>query len=267
MTSVNGNTGAVVLTGDNVRINETSTVTLNAALAGKQDAITETSDLTANSITAKGTVTAHILVAGGGYEDSKFDCNTEAYLNYDTRIGWQSGRLRCARTDDDFLFDFNKSASAGNRIRFNDDVTILEPMPEITDSSNIVPTTAWVQGVAATKANINADNFSTAGKAVLAGMGMPSAKYIDLTLGASGVAYTAPANGWLFLMKMATSAAQNIHFSCNGREAIAWGSTNNVNVALLFPVFAGDVVVVSYNASGATKSFRFIYADGSQPET
>lgn len=267
VTSVNGNTGAVVLTGDNVRINETSTVTLNAALAGKQDSITETSDLTANSITAKGTVTAHILVVGDGYEGTAFTCNTDAELNYDVNIGYSSGRLRCMSNEYNWLFDFNKSASAGDRIRFNDDVTILSTMPDATDSSNIVPTTAWVQGVAATKANINADNFSVAGKAVLAGLSMPSSRYLDLTLGASGVSYTAPANGWLFLMKMATSAAQNIHFSCNGREGIAWGSTNNVNVTLLFPVHAGDVVVVSYNASGATKNFRFIYADGSQPVT
>lgn len=268
VTSVNGNTGAVVLTGDNVRINETSTVTLNAALAGKQDSITETSDLTANSITAKGTVTAHILVAGDGYEGTEFNCNTDAYLNYDTRIGWQSGRLRCARTDDNFLFDFNKSASAGDRIRFNDDVTILSTMPDATDSSNIVPTTAWVQGVAATKANINADNFSVAGKAVLAGLSMPSGKHTNLTLGASGTTYTAPANGWFYLMRRAHGATQSIQLSYNNNSIIAWGNnTDNINIALLLPVSAGGVVTVDYTATGPETIFRFVYADGSQPAT
>lgn len=268
ITSVNGNTGAVVLTGDNVRIHETSTVTLNAALAGKQDSITETSDLTANSITAKGTVTAHILVAGDGYEGSKFTCNADALLDGITDIGWRTGRLRCMSNEYNWLFDFNKSASAGNRIRFNDDVTILSTMPDATDSSNIVPTTAWVQGVAGTKANINADNFSVAGKAVLAGMGVPSAKYIDLTLGASGTTYTAPANGWFYLMRRAHGATQSIQLSYNNISIIAWGNTtDNIDIALLLPVSAGGVVTVDYTATGPETTFRFIYADGSQPVT
>lgn len=268
VTSVNGNTGAVVLTGDNVRINETSTVTLNAAIAGKQDSITETSDLTANSITAKGTVTAHILVAGDGYEGSKFACNADALLDGITDIGWQTGRLRCMGNEYNWLFDFNKSASAGNRIRFNDDVTILSTMPEITDSSNIVPTTAWVQGVAATKANTNADNFSVAGKAVLAGLSTPSGKHTNLTLGASGTTYTAPANGWFYLMRRAHGATQSIQLSYNHNSIIAWGNnTDNINIALLLPVSAGGVVTVDYTATGPETIFRFVYAEGSQPAT
>lgn len=262
VTSVNGNTGAVVLTGDNVRINETSTVTLNAVLAGKQDSITETSDLTANSITAKGTVTAHILVVGDGYEGTAFTCNTDAELNYDVNIGYSSGRLRCMGNEYNWLFDFNKSASAGDRIRFNDDVTILSAMPESTDSSNIVPTTAWVQGVAAIKANINADNFSVAGKAVLAGLGMPSSRYTDITPGATETTYTAPANGWFFMEVGLTGIDGAAQLLCDKIGVSAIPHTGVSSSLAFLPVKAGDVVKLTYVKSATFSAFRFIYAEG-----
>lgn len=259
VTSVNGNTGAVVLTGDNVRINETSTVTLNAALAGKQDSITETSDLTANSITAKGTVTAHILVVGDGYEGTAFTCNTDAELNYDVNIGYSSGRLRCMSNEYNWLFDFNKSASAGDRIRFNDDVTILSTMPDATDSSNIVPTTAWVQGVAGIKANINADNFSVAGKEVLAGLGMPSTRHTELTLGASGASYTAPANGWVYVGGACTGYIALFSPTNTINSLLAPGSTGYARTFL--PVRKGDTFNIEYSNFTAD-TIRFIPSEG-----
>lgn len=53
---------------------------------------------------------------------------------------------------------------------------------------------AWASSLQG-KANVDMDNLSTAGKAEVAGLAMPSDKYIDLTLSASGSTYTAPANG------------------------------------------------------------------------
>lgn len=221
-----------------------------------------TDAVTANSITAKGTVTAHILVAGDGYDGSKFTCNADALLDGITDIGWQTGRLRCMSNEYNWLFDFNKSASAGDRIRFNDDVTILSAMPETTDSSNIVPTTAWVQGVAATKANINADNFSVAGKAVLAGLGMPSSRYTDITPGATGTTYTAPANGWFFMDVGLTGADGAAQLLCDkiGVSAIPHSGVSSSSAFL--PVKAGDVVELTYGNSATFNTFRFIYAEG-----
>ena len=113
--------------------------------------------------------------------------------------------------------------------------------------------------------NSNASNFSQAGRSYLSGLGMPSSRYIDLTLGASGSTYTAPANGWLFLMKRTADQSQNIRFICNGREDIAWGSgIKNTDVISLFPVCSGDVVTIKYSAEGRVSFFRFIYANGEQ---
>lgn len=536
VTSVNGNTGAVVLTGDNIMTASDSTTSLNSALAGKQDILTESSDLTVGSLTAgsadsglyagrysirftsngndklfvdatgpyvsnltggdlgpatgafnwyintttdynkfnvfnryhvtneethevttndtsvlsiggsptdhstwidftatymsfKGntnfgeagmnhamtfngpstftkTATFHELIAGDGYEGTMFTCNANAWLNYDNRIGWGSGRLRCARTDDDFMFDFNHSASAGQRIRFNDTVTILSAMPDATDSSNIVPTTAWVntaitnavqskanvsntvttdtvQTITETKnlntggtksysrpiqilmptstesnptenktreiafissegtgnnyegslthsrstdgksytgfragtlvngvykgtamgveihsdgraygtaptppdnsagieivtaawvntkvggfANTNADNFSVAGKKVLAGMGMPSSKYLDVPVGANGTTYTAPANGYFFAQGVFTQNDGYIKLYNNSKCSI--GTTSKAGTdwgyAVFIPCQKGDQAAIFYNRIDNPK-LTFLYAEGDQ---
>lgn len=97
---------------------------------------------------------------------------------------------------------------------------------------------------------------------------LPSDKYIDLTLGASGTAYTAPADGWFFLSKqtsgsnqyvgMTNNSSSMIGFECReiGKDATARGFT---------PCIKGDSVAVYFSAGGTTNYFRFIYAAGSQP--
>ena len=88
---------------------------------------------------------------------------------------------------------------------------------------------------------------------------MPSLKYIDLTLGASGTTYTAPANGWLDLRK---SASDTQYFKItNTLEAAASSSGNNV-ISLFVPMKKGDTATLTYNATGTTHIYRFIYAEG-----
>ena len=113
-------------------------------------------------------------------------------------------------------------------------------------------------------ANSNASNFSKAGESYLSSLGMPSNKYINLTLGASSSTYTAPANGWFNLMKMAANQAENIQMITRSTDIISWGTTTNVNVSLLLPVSAGDIVKITYTATGDVALFRFIYAQGDQ---
>lgn len=113
--------------------------------------------------------------------------------------------------------------------------------------------------------NSNASNFSQAGKSYLSGLGMPSSRYIDLTLGSSGTTYTAPANGWFWFSKIAGTNLYGVGIENKrngmiiGSDAGALGSGNAV-----MPVLAGDNVVVRYSATGKTLGFRFIYAQGNQ---
>ena len=109
-------------------------------------------DITCKTLGVTDTSTVHILNVGDGKEGQKFNCDADASFGYNVNIGWTSGRLKCMRDEYNWLFDFNRNANAEYRLRFNEPVTILYPMPAATDSSNKVPTTAWVQGAITAKA-------------------------------------------------------------------------------------------------------------------
>ena len=101
---------------------------------------------------------------------------------------------------------------------------------------------------------------------------MPSNKYIDLELGATGTQYTAPANGWFHIAKVAGTADAHctlVNTCVTGTEAQGGNytirmqaSTNGMTIYLNLPVKKGDVAVINYTASGNTDAFRFIYAEG-----
>lgn len=102
--------------------------------------------------------------------------------------------------------------------------------------------------------------------------GMPSNRYIDLTLGASGTTYTAPANGLLCLTKQTNDFNQYVQFNATSSDL---GYRNNIltgqevyNTGALaytcMPMLKGQSTQVFYSAGGTTYAFRFIYAEGAQ---
>lgn len=114
-------------------------------------------------------------------------------------------------------------------------------------------------------ANSNASNFSQAGRSYLSGLGMPSGRYIDLTLGASGSTYTAPANGWFCLLKVANDTQHVTMLTKGGSFGVRnVASANTATLVCFCPVIKGDIMALTYNASGATTSFKFYYAEGDQ---
>ena len=99
------------------------------------------------------------------------------------------------------------------------------------------------------------------------GAGMPSGKYIDLTLGASDSTYTAPANGWFSVVQSNNASGHINLYSSNttiGQMVyLVSGSAGKASI----PVKKGDKVVYQYigrNASSSDNAFRFIYAEGSK---
>lgn len=89
---------------------------------------------------------------------------------------------------------------------------------------------------------------------------MPSSRYIDLTLGASGTTYTAPANGWFTLNF--TSSGTNGFIAMYAR--IAASSTANsgrYGITAGIPVAKGENMSVFYG-NGSADLFRFYYAEG-----
>lgn len=112
-------------------------------------------------------------------------------------------------------------------------------------------------------ANSNASNFSQAGRSYLSGLGMPSNKYIDLTLGATGATYTAPANGWFYLNGISTSDGAYGYLSNPATEMkyTIQAYSVNVTIAGYLPCKKGDVIICDYGAF-TKQRFRFIYAEG-----
>ena len=105
---------------------------------------------------------------------------------------------------------------------------------------------------------------------IVAGWGMPSNRYIDLSLGATGSTYKAPANGWFtFNRRWGTGTYSGLRcLDPNGVELYGFQtddrSTSNSGGEIVFtlPVKKGNYGKVTYNTTGVTEYFRFIYAEG-----
>ena len=102
------------------------------------------------------------------------------------------------------------------------------------------------------------------------GAGMPSNKYIDLTLGASGSTYTAPANGWFYANAHCNSTGHQNELTntTKGMSTISPPTTSSFsfNCKIYIPVQKNDIVKYSYTQHlvDAYSNFRFIYAEGSK---
>lgn len=122
--------------------------------------------------------------------------------------------------------------------------------------------------IPSTVANTSLSNLVTAGKTVISNLPMPSNSYIDLTLGATGSNYTAPANGYLMLAKIAGAAGEYIDItntSAGNLRSHQNAVVNGAAVAIFVPCKSGDIMNYGYTLSGTTQCFRFIYAEGSKP--
>lgn len=113
------------------------------------------------------------------------------------------------------------------------------------------------------KVDLDAQNLSIAGKSLISGLGMPSSKYIDLTLGASGSTYTAPANGYFHFYSSSVSNSILVNRT-KGYGSTVIGTNGYANHNLLF-VNKNDVVNLSYSTS-LNSSISFFYANGSESE-
>ena len=113
------------------------------------------------------------------------------------------------------------------------------------------------------KADVDLTNVNASGASLASGWSMPSSRYIDLTLGASGATYTAPANGWFVLDKRG-NAGQYLRLGPKYGffEGNYTSNRSNEECFSVCPVKKGDVVTVVYTTSGNTEVFKFYYAEG-----
>ena len=111
----------------------------------------------------------------------------------------------------------------------------------------------------------------------------PSDRYIDLTLGASGTTYTAPADGWVYYYASSTTDNTVHNAYCRleqgGRPAVELRAQPRINfttdtsktseiLCLLTPVIRGNFMIRyrGFNAQDANSPyFRFYYTVGQNP--
>ncbi len=99
----------------------------------------------------------------------------------------------------------------------------------------------------------------------IAHQAMPSNKYINLTLGVSGTTYTAPADGYFTVNKVADVSGEYINMINNTNNMnVNSVATGAINCRLMIPVSKNDVVTINYTAAGTTNWFRFVYANGTK---
>lgn len=116
------------------------------------------------------------------------------------------------------------------------------------------------------KVDLNVSNLNAQGMSYIAGLGMPSDTYVDLTLGASGTTYTAPANGYVQISGYSTTVGGFIQLNCNAIDFTYQGTYAGNNYTRNFiPVKKNAIYTVVYSAFVA-EAFRFIYAQGSESE-
>ena len=96
----------------------------------------------------------------------------------------------------------------------------------------------------------------------LSSLGMPSDKYINLTLGASGATYTAPVNGWVHFSGRATANTQFANIGMPNMLYVQnYSSGSNDMMNLIYPILKGKSFQVNYNIGG-DKTLKFYYAEG-----
>ena len=112
----------------------------------------------------------------------------------------------------------------------------------------------------------DASNFTATGKSVLSGLGMPSSRYIDLTAGASGQTYTAPANGYFFADGNWATIGSLFHVTMDvglyGVQILT-ASGGPTHFRILCPVAKGKIMTMNY-VLATIVDFRFIYAEGAE---
>jgi hypothetical protein len=115
------------------------------------------------------------------------------------------------------------------------------------------------------KVDTNASNFTTGGKSLISGYGMPTGKFINLTLGASGSSYTAPANGWVTVSSNNSgSYPKSIEIiAVVGAHSYAYSADQSGYLRCYAPVRKNETFSVYYSNMSLDR-FRFHYAEGEQ---
>ena len=179
-----------------------------------------------------------------GERDTKYSIGVNARLDVSLEVS--KGQSVLAMSLNLKLEDFRFIYAKGNG-------TLYYYVGETVQDASLINAGA-VLGQLATKTN-----FVKAAAA-----SMPSDQYIDLTLGASGSSYTAPANGYFFASGNWASSGSLFQVTMDVENYGVQASTGNLGPTffrVLCPVLKGEIMTMNYTLATITV-FRFIYAKG-----
>ncbi len=100
----------------------------------------------------------------------------------------------------------------------------------------------------------------------IAHQAMPSARFVNLGLGASGTTYTVPADGYIFVQAEPTTAPAWLEFinTTKNYRDLSWTYSKSVSNYIFVPIGKGDSFRINMPSSTnyTAHIFRFIYAEG-----
>lgn len=152
-----------------------------------------------------------------------------------------------------------------------EDTTIFNPVELGTSYNNtVLKSTVRVlefDTASSTKKAYRIMTKSPTNNEYMAHMAMPSDKYIDLELGATGTTYTAPSDGWFLLDILGSSDYSSITIEDITNSFINSSDGNKgFSTRVFLPTTKGHVLSVRYSTTSLTvNKFRFYYAIGSEP--
>ena len=205
-------------------------------------------------------------IPNGRNEDGSYINNIVTIPSVNVNITNQNGLCQFVCTD-------TGSIAIGSRYVYDDTKNLLKRLSDGVYFSRFILADVLYEGGKIIQftprnvdsvANSNASNFSQAGRSYLSGLGMPSDRYIDLTLGTNGSTYKAPASG-KFCIYMIHGNNANIEFitmNCNGRNKIVQNNYAEYHMTNEIELKKGDIVSITYSVTGSTTYFRFYYTEG-----
>ena len=130
------------------------------------------------------------------------------------------------------------------------------------DLSNL---SASGQAIIDNKTDISFSNVNNTANILMAHNAMPSNVYDELTWGANGTQYTAPADGFFRAGYYSAESKQIGLNNTNSRLAINFFSNGSKNIWI--PAKKGDSIALTYDATSYSNTYIiFIYAVGSESE-
>ena len=120
-------------------------------------------------------------------------------------------------------------------------------------------------GMLDTKLDTHTSNLSIQGKSLISGLSFPSSRYVDLTLGADGSSYIAPANGWFIFRRDTISGYVGIENVGKISNITQNNTSTSAAISIFCPAKKDDTCKIIYSGTANGKRMlRFIYAEGEQ---